>query len=48
LKKFKAGIKYDSQKQEYNDGKRFKGFWTGFGLKEYNRFGEKNEEQSGI
>lgn len=48
LKKLKAGIKYDSQKTEYNGGgKRFKGFWTGFGLKKYNRFGEGEEEQAG-
>jgi len=47
LKKLKAGIKYDSQKQECNGGKRIKGFWTGFGLKEYNMFGEKEEEQAG-
>jgi phage/plasmid-associated DNA primase len=47
VKKFKCGIKYDSQRRETNGAKRLKGFWVGFGLKNHNMFGEEDGDQTG-
>ena len=47
VKKFKCGIKYDSQRRETNGAKRLKGFWVGFGLKNHNMFGEEEGDQTG-